>query len=100
MLHASSNGWFTQSDIVHADGRMASIMVMAEETFHVRPSIAQHPIPAGEVALVNLATMEHVLLTLLSCQQLGIPYPAEGVMYVAIHRTLQMSAQIVAYNAF
>ena len=32
------------------------------------------------MALVNLATMEHVLLTLLSCQQLGIPYPAEGVI--------------------
>lgn len=57
----------TESNLVRAGGRMASIMVMAEEAFRVRASIVQHPIPipipAGEVAVVKLATMELLPLT-------------------------------------
>lgn len=97
MLHASSIGWFTQSsNHVHADGRMVSVTVLLEEAF--LPPIAQHPILAGEVAVVNLVAMDHTLLTQLLCQQPGILYPT-GVMFVAIHHTLLMSALIVACNA-
>ncbi|KAK8587684.1 hypothetical protein V6N12_022167 [Hibiscus sabdariffa] len=78
-------------------GRMTSITVMAE-AFLVPLPTARHPIPAGEVAVVDLAGMDHVLLTRLSCQRPGILYPT-GVTFVAIHHTLLMSALIVACNA-
>ena len=94
-LHLYGNYLYVVTSLIqlvasNAVGRIASTVALEEEMFSVQTVLPQRLIPAGMVAMAEVARVQHTLRLGLLCQQLVIQYPVGSALSVVIHHTLQM----------